>query len=107
LSITHEQESLCTRSAFTPSARPKTCGAPLSFTEEELAERGIISQLVLGPPMLQRVGGDVRVLEDQAMPEAIAGRLRPAVQRFPLADAAGAHHALETRGTVGKVVLIP
>ncbi|ROV66479.1 hypothetical protein D3105_21800 [Streptomyces globisporus] len=36
-----------------------------------------------------------------------AGRLRPAVQRFPLAEAAAAHRALETRGTVGKVVLEP
>ncbi|NED87597.1 zinc-binding dehydrogenase, partial [Streptomyces sp. SID11233] len=39
--------------------------------------------------------------------EAAAGRLRPAVQRYPLAEAAAAHRALETRGTTGKVVLIP
>jgi NADPH:quinone reductase-like Zn-dependent oxidoreductase len=81
--------------------------APLMFTGNELAERGITSQLVVGPPMLQRVGGDVRVLEDRALAEAAAGRWRPAVQRFALAGAAEAHRALETRGTVGKVVLIP
>ncbi|MEV6428152.1 zinc-binding dehydrogenase [Nocardia sp. NPDC051463] len=80
---------------------------PFALSEEELAERGITSQLVIGPPMLQRAGGNVRVLEDRALAEAAAGRLRPAVQRFALADAATAHHALQTRATVGKVVLIP
>ncbi|WP_330321326.1 zinc-binding dehydrogenase [Streptomyces clavifer] len=29
------------------------------------------------------------------------------VQRYPLAEAAAAHRALETRGTRGKGVLIP
>ncbi|MEV5833007.1 zinc-binding dehydrogenase [Nocardia sp. NPDC052112] len=79
--------------------------APLSLSAAELAARGITSELVVGPRMLQRVGGDLRPLEDKAMAEATAGRLRPAVQRFPLAEAADAHRALETRGTVGKVVL--
>ncbi|MEV4128228.1 zinc-binding dehydrogenase [Nocardia sp. NPDC049707] len=80
-------------------------GAPMSLSEAESAPRGITSELVVGPRMLQRVGGDLRPLEDKAMTEAAAGRLRPAVQRFPLAEAAAAHRALETRGTVGKVVL--
>jgi len=80
-------------------------GAPLSLSEQELATRGITSELVVGPRLLQRVGGDLRPLEDKAMAEAAAGRLRPAVQRFALSDAVGAHRALETRGTVGKVVL--
>ncbi|MFQ6392783.1 zinc-binding dehydrogenase [Nocardia sp. KC 131] len=80
---------------------------PQTFTEEELTERGITSQVVIGPPMLQRVGGNIRILEDRALAEAAAGRLRPAVHRFALADAADAHRALETRATVGKVVLIP
>jgi NADPH2:quinone reductase len=57
--------------------------------------------------MIQKAGGDIRVLEERAMAEAATGRLRPAVQRFPLAEAAAAHRALETRATVGKVVLIP
>ncbi|MET8330124.1 zinc-binding dehydrogenase [Streptomyces sp. NPDC005181] len=81
-------------------------GSPLTFTEAELAERGITSQGVLGPAMLQKAGG-LRVLEERALAEAAAGRLRPAVQRFPLAEAAAAHRALETRGTMGKVVLVP
>ncbi|MBT2510928.1 zinc-binding dehydrogenase [Streptomyces sp. ISL-98] len=84
-------------------------GGPLTFTDEELAERGITSEGVLGPAMLGKAGGDnpVRTLEDRSLAEAAAGRLVPAVQRFPLSEAAAAHRALETRGTMGKVVLVP
>ncbi|MFJ7159258.1 zinc-binding dehydrogenase [Streptomyces sp. NPDC101118] len=84
-------------------------GGPLTFTEEEQAARGIVSEQVLGPVMLGRAGGDnpVRVLETRALAEAAAGRLTPAVQRFPLAGAAAAHRALEGRATMGKVVLVP
>ncbi|MFF3223734.1 zinc-binding dehydrogenase [Nocardia suismassiliense] len=85
---------------------PKDAGKP-PLSAAELAARGITSEFVLGPPMLQRAGGDLRTLEDRAIAEAATGRLRPAVHRFPLADAAAAHHALENRGTTGKVVLIP
>ncbi|MFG2298305.1 zinc-binding dehydrogenase [Streptomyces sp. NPDC048603] len=84
-------------------------GGPLTFTEEELAARGITSEAVLGPAMLGRAGGDnpVRVLETRALAEAAASRLVPAVHRFPLSEAAAAHRALERRGTMGKVVLEP
>ncbi|MFF7053255.1 zinc-binding dehydrogenase [Streptomyces griseorubiginosus] len=67
-----------------------------------------VSEQVLGPAMLRKAGPDpLRTLELRALTEAAAGRLRPAVQRFPLAQAAAAHRALETRGTTGKVVLEP
>ncbi|MFI9393518.1 zinc-binding dehydrogenase [Streptomyces bauhiniae] len=65
-----------------------------------------VSESVLGPELL-RHGGGLRALEERALAEAAAGRLRPAVTRFPLAEAAAAHRALQTRGTVGKVVLEP
>ncbi|MEV6649049.1 zinc-binding dehydrogenase [Streptomyces sp. NPDC051219] len=84
-------------------------GGPLTFTEDELAERGIVSESVLGPVMMRKAGGDNpgRVLEVRSLAEAAAGRLNPAIQRFPLAEAAAAHRALETRDTMGKVVLVP
>ncbi|MGW6139934.1 zinc-binding dehydrogenase [Streptomyces sp. NPDC055140] len=84
-------------------------GEPLTFSADELTRRGISQEQVLGPPMMRRAGGDnpVRTLELAALGEAEAGRLRPAVTRFPLAEAAAAHRALENRDTIGKVVLIP
>ncbi|MGQ4381947.1 zinc-binding dehydrogenase [Streptomyces sp. SAS_270] len=68
-----------------------------------------VSEQVLGPVMLGKAGGPdpVRTLELRALTEAAAGRLTPAVQRFPLAEAAAAHRALENRNTIGKVVLEP
>ncbi|MFF2124923.1 zinc-binding dehydrogenase [Streptomyces olivochromogenes] len=68
-----------------------------------------VSEQVLGPVMLRAAGGPdpVRTLELRALTEAAAGRLTPAVTRFPLAAAAEAHRALETRATLGKVVLEP
>ncbi|WP_043673402.1 zinc-binding dehydrogenase [Streptomyces xylophagus] len=75
---------------------------------EPYAAEGL-SEQVLGPVMMRKAGGPspVRTLELRALAEAAEGRLVPAVQRFPLAAAADAHRALETRRTTGKVVLEP
>lgn len=87
-------------------------GGPLALTTTEQAAldaRGITTQHVLGPEMLRRAGGEnpLRLLETRALAEAATGRLRPALQRYPLAEAAAAHHDLETRATTGKVILEP
>ncbi|MEV7562235.1 zinc-binding dehydrogenase [Streptomyces sp. NPDC089795] len=87
-------------------------GGPLHLTDAERADldaRAITTQGVLGPTMLERVGAPdpLRVLETRALAEAAAGRLRPALSRYPLAEAATAHLDLETRATTGKVVLEP
>ncbi|MFG3169267.1 zinc-binding dehydrogenase [Streptomyces sp. NPDC048200] len=68
-----------------------------------------VSEQVLGPVMMRRAGGPdpVRTLELRALAQAASGRLSPAVTRFPLAEAADAHRALESRATIGKVVLEP
>jgi len=47
-----------------------------------------------------------RELESRALAAAADGTLTPAITHFPLADAAGAHAALESRRTTGKVVLV-
>ncbi|WP_431892816.1 zinc-binding dehydrogenase [Nonomuraea sp. bgisy101] len=51
--------------------------------------------------------GGRRELEERALAQAASGRLTPEVRTFPLAEAAAAHAALESRATTGKVVLIP
>jgi NADPH2:quinone reductase len=43
---------------------------------------------------------------DVVLVTAAAGDLVPLLTRFPLAEAAAAHAALESRDTVGKVVLM-
>lgn len=81
-------------------------GTPTEISSADLFQLGITASAAIG-----RGGArpeDVRGLEERALTEAAAGRLAPVVDsRFPLADAAAAHAALESRATVGKVVLIP
>ncbi|RII13750.1 Quinone oxidoreductase 1 [Streptomyces sp. YIM 130001] len=82
--------------------------APL-LTQDERDRRKITQVEVLGPPMMAKAGGDnpIRTLEVAALNRAAEGVLHPAVQRYPLSEAATAHRALENRGTIGKVVLEP
>ena len=49
----------------------------------------------------------LRADTERALAEAAAGRLRPLIgQRFPLARAADAHTAIQSRATVGKTLLV-
>ena len=81
-------------------------GGPTQLTTEDLYARGITASAALGPRMLNRPGG-LRPLEAAALAAATAGELVPVIGRFPLAEAAAAHAALESRATVGKTVLVP
>ncbi|HEY0636795.1 MAG TPA: zinc-binding dehydrogenase, partial [Pseudonocardiaceae bacterium] len=82
-------------------------GAPTEVTTRDLYSLGITAMAAIGPRILRRPGG-LRPLEATALAEAAAGRLVPTMgNRFPLAEAAAAHTALESRSTVGKVVLVP
>lgn len=76
--------------------------------QEELTERRITSQSVLGEPMFAKIGGiqNLRVLEERAMGHLTEGTFTPLIHHFPLAEAARAHRALASRATLGKVVLV-
>jgi len=80
-------------------------GTATEFTSKDVLAKGL-SVTALGPRLIQRPG-KLRELADRALGELAAGRLVPVVQRFPLAEAARAHEAIETRSTVGKTVLVP
>lgn len=80
-------------------------GEPTAITTEDLMAHGLTVTWALG--RFQRPGG-LRELETIALEEAAAGRLVPLVgQPSPLADAAAAHDAIESRATMGKTVLRP
>ncbi len=81
-------------------------GEPLQVTTDDLYAGGITASAAVGPRIMRRPGG-MRDLETRALAEAAAGRLVPLVTRFPLAEAAEAHAAVEGRRTVGKTVLVP
>jgi NADPH2:quinone reductase len=53
-------------------------------------------------------GAIAAALEAKAWPLLAQGRFAPVIDStFPLAEAAAAHERLESRQTVGKVVLVP
>jgi NADPH:quinone reductase len=83
-----------------------SAGKATEATVQDIVGRGLIVSGALGPKLLEKLGG-LRALEERSLAELAAGRLRPAVHTFKLSEAAEAHHAMEHRGTTGKVVLIP
>ncbi|MEU4742199.1 zinc-binding dehydrogenase, partial [Actinosynnema sp. NPDC023658] len=81
-------------------------GELVRVTSEDLFERSLTATVAAGPHVAKRSGG-LRVLEARALAEAAAHRLTPVIHPFPLGEAARAHAAVESRHTVGKVVLVP
>jgi NADPH2:quinone reductase len=80
-------------------------GEPLELTAGDLWARSLTASVAIGPRILKQPGG-LRRLESASMTALAKGQLVPLTQAFPLAKAAEAHRALESRGTVGKVVLV-
>lgn len=81
-----------------------SAGAPTRFDTEDVVGRGIGVTWSLGPRM-QRLPGGIPGLAGRALARHAAGDWRPLVTSYPLADAARSHADLESRRTVGKVVL--
>jgi NADPH2:quinone reductase len=81
-------------------------GEPTPLGVSDLIGLGITASAVIGARMFRRPGG-FRDLETAALAALTEGRMVPLLTRFPLAEAAAAHTALENRQTIGKVVLIP
>jgi len=82
-----------------------SAGAPTQLSSADLWARSLTASVAIGP-RIQRWPGGLRRLEEQALAAATEGRLVPLVERFPLARAADAHAALESRATQGKTVLV-
>jgi NADPH2:quinone reductase len=78
-------------------------GQAADIEPDELERRGVTAVAALG----ERFARDLRTLEQRALEQAAGGAWRPLGQSFPLGAAPDAHHAIETRATTGKVVLIP
>ena len=75
-------------------------GAWAAITPEEAAARGV--RLLRPSP----TPAELREYVASALAAGAAGTLRPLIgQRFPLAEAAAAHAAIEARSTVGKTLL--
>ncbi len=82
-------------------------GEPMPLAAEDLYSSGVMVAAGIGPRVVGRPGG-IRALSAAALEELAAGRLHPLVHPpFALADAAEAHRGIESRATIGKVILVP
>jgi NADPH:quinone reductase len=79
-------------------------GEPTEISTKDLIGRALTATWALGQ---RRAWERQRELEARALDEIGSGRLVPLTHPFPLAEAAAAHTAVETRATIGKTVLVP
>ncbi|MBT8339826.1 MAG: zinc-binding dehydrogenase [Desulfatitalea sp.] len=84
-------------------------GSPPVFTPETWRAIGIGLLSIQGFTNLYNLKRPelIREVMLKLMDFYVAGRLRVELSRFALADAAGAHRALQARQTRGKIVLVP
>jgi putative PIG3 family NAD(P)H quinone oxidoreductase len=72
-----------------------------------MARRLTVTGSLLRPRSPAEKGAIARALEAEVWPLLESGRVRPRIDAtFPLEDAAAAHRRLESRGHVGKIVLV-
>jgi NADPH2:quinone reductase len=84
-----------------------SAGSATEVRTDDIVAKALTVTWAIGPHLVERYDGGLRALESFALDRATSGRWTPLITRFPLDKAAGANHALEARGTVGKAVLIP
>lgn len=77
-------------------------GTLVEAAAQDIADRALTVSSVLGRPI-----AELRALELRALDAVARGDVTPLVTAFPLAEAAAAHTAIETRASRGKVVLLP
>ena len=92
-----------------PGGRFSAHGTPSGrFAVVDQAEARRRGVTLRGIADVQLDDGARRRLTAQALDEAMAGRIRPVIgQTFPLARAADAHAAIESRAVFGKTLLVP
>jgi NADPH2:quinone reductase len=83
-----------------------SAGAPTDFTTADVVERGLTVSWSMGARMLALPGG-IPGLASRSLERVATGRWSPLTTTYPLDEAARAHTDLESRGVVGKVVLLP
>ena len=81
-------------------------GEPTEFTTADVVERALTVSWSLGARMLALPGG-IPGLASRALERVASGHWTPLVTTYPLDEAARAHSDLESRRTMGKVVLLP
>ena len=82
-----------------------SAGQPTQISSRDIIGGGLTVTATIGPRIMSRGPAGLRAFETAALAALADGSLVPLVTEFPLADAASAHTALESRGTVGKVIL--